>query len=408
MNDCAELERRIKTILPDEYQDCYEDVEPVSMGSAGLRFAPDGKVAWDEMWATFCDLALAGGPPHKGTLLEPAAKADVDGEPGRYSAAVEEICRGVRMVTDLEVHRSPLAGWVRVACLSDTMAGWLLRAITMENVAVRAEGATIELPAGPRFRIEKEIKNVVTVMAKTCHYWLGHTTRRQKQQIAQMFVALSEESTLLVPALSEGDTTARAATQAGLSIEREIGLPVSSRRYVGWLGVECPTVRAALWMTRALVVSNVLSRREDTTLFLPVNPEQDPDGHRVAGAMIRTRRSRRRPRRVVRFRCGSGQRVVGPGKHPHQGSATADEEAALHFPCVQPDRLSGAADVLTTRIWTGDTRRLDRIGRRKDESLRRRQRSGRRNDRQLSRPSARSRTGQHRRCHSGASCERRA
>jgi sirohydrochlorin cobaltochelatase len=288
MNDCAELERRIKMILPDEYQDCYEDVEPVSMGSAGLRFAPDGRVAWNEMWATFCDLALAGGPPHKGTLLEPAAKAEVDREPGRYSAVVEEICRGVRMVTDLEVNRSSRAGWVRVACLSDTMAGWLLRAITMENVAVRAEGATIELPAGPQFRVEKEIKNVVTVMAKTCHYWLGHTTRRQKQQIAQMFVALSEESTLLVPALSEGGTTARVATEAGLSIKREIGLPVSSRRYAGWLGVECSTVRAALWMTRALVVSNVLSRREETTLFLPVNAEQDPDGHRIAGAMIRT------------------------------------------------------------------------------------------------------------------------
>ncbi len=46
----------------------YEDVQPVSMGSAGLKFASDGRVAWDEMWGLFCDLALAGGPPHRGRV----------------------------------------------------------------------------------------------------------------------------------------------------------------------------------------------------------------------------------------------------------------------------------------------------------------------------------------------------
>ena len=51
----AALEFRIRTVLPEEYQDCYEDVLPVSMGSAGLKYGADGKVAWNEMWATFCD-----------------------------------------------------------------------------------------------------------------------------------------------------------------------------------------------------------------------------------------------------------------------------------------------------------------------------------------------------------------
>ena len=50
----------------------------------------------------------------------------------------------------------------------------LLRAIVIENVAVQADGPDLELPASPEFRVEKEIKNVVTVMAKTSHYWLGH------------------------------------------------------------------------------------------------------------------------------------------------------------------------------------------------------------------------------------------
>ena len=39
------------------------------MRAAGLKYDADGKVAWDEIWGSFCDLAMAGGPPHKGKLL---------------------------------------------------------------------------------------------------------------------------------------------------------------------------------------------------------------------------------------------------------------------------------------------------------------------------------------------------
>jgi hypothetical protein len=34
-------------------------------------------------------------------------------------------------------------------------------------------------------------------------------------------------------------------------------------------------------MMRALVTRNVLSRREGTALFVPIDPEHDPDGTRV-------------------------------------------------------------------------------------------------------------------------------
>src|SRR6201996_5126330 len=91
------LEARLKTLLPEEYQDSYEDVQPVSMGSAGLKYGSDGHVAWNEIWGSFCDLAMAGGPPHRGTLLEPATKAAIDQEPERYSQVVNELCRGVEM-----------------------------------------------------------------------------------------------------------------------------------------------------------------------------------------------------------------------------------------------------------------------------------------------------------------------
>ena len=72
----------------------------------------------------------------------------------------------------------------------------------MENVAARCRGAILELPAAPHFRLEKEIKNVITVVAKTCHYWLGHMPREQQQAIAELFVAMAGESPLIEPDLS--------------------------------------------------------------------------------------------------------------------------------------------------------------------------------------------------------------
>jgi sirohydrochlorin cobaltochelatase len=49
-----------------------------------------------------------------------------------------------------------------------------MRAIVVENVCVRRERSVLFLPAGPAFRLEKEIKNVITVVAKTYHYWTEH------------------------------------------------------------------------------------------------------------------------------------------------------------------------------------------------------------------------------------------
>ena len=58
------------------------------MGSAGVRYAADGQVAWDQMWGSFCDLGMAGGPPHKATLLEPPRPEEIDADRGGYAAVV--------------------------------------------------------------------------------------------------------------------------------------------------------------------------------------------------------------------------------------------------------------------------------------------------------------------------------
>ena len=43
-------------------------------------------------------------------------------------------------------------------------------------------------------------------------------------------------------------------------------------------------------MMRALVASNVLARREATTLCVPINPATDPGGQRVAATLARVSR----------------------------------------------------------------------------------------------------------------------
>jgi sirohydrochlorin cobaltochelatase len=286
------LDARLNTLLPETYRDVYDEVQPISMGSAALKYDADGQVAWDQIWGSFCDLAMAGGPPHKGTLLEPGTEAEIDAQFGRYDEVSEEICRGIKLVSGLRAYAAPAPGWVCVTCLGDGMAGWLARAIVMENVAARRRGAILELPAAPHFRLEKEIKNVITSFAKTCHYWVGHIPHDQQQAIAELLVKMERESRFVEPDLSSANATsgrALAATIAAL-IHRDTGLQTSNLQYAGWLGVECPRVRVAVWMMRALVASNVLSRREGTVLFVPVNAVTDPGGTIVAKAVGRIHR----------------------------------------------------------------------------------------------------------------------
>jgi len=288
------LEARLKTLLPEEYQNSYDDVQPVSMGSAGLKYGKDGRVAWDEIWGSFCDLAMAGGPPHRGTLLEPATKADIDLAPELYQQVGHELCRGVEMVTGLAAELSPIAGWIQVDCPNTSMAGWLARAIAMENVSVHVEGMALYLPAGPHFRLEKEIKNVVTSIAKTCHYWVGHTSVAQHRAIADLFRILESESPLIQPPFSARNTRTAAfektRDKAANKIHVQTSLRADGREYHGWLGINCLDVRPAIWMMRIMVASNALCRREGNYVYVPINPSADRNGNLIAGFVARAYR----------------------------------------------------------------------------------------------------------------------
>src|SRR5512144_1544539 len=148
---------------------------PASPAAAAMAAAPfvwrEGRPDWGAMWTTFCDLALYGGPPHRGpeqALRAPAAPAS-DSSPEMLA----ELERGILETTGLEAGPAG-PGLTAVRCESPRMAAWLCAAIILENVDARAEGEQLLLPAGPEFRREDQVKSVITVVAKTHHYWREH------------------------------------------------------------------------------------------------------------------------------------------------------------------------------------------------------------------------------------------
>jgi hypothetical protein len=285
-----DFDARIRTLLPDLYRDSYNEVKPVSMGSAPLKFGSDGKVAWDEVWGSFCDLAMAGGPPHKGVLLEPGSPSNILALPEQYEAVTSEICRGIDLVTGLAAQPSPYPGWISVDCTSTGQAGWLARAIVMENVAVAVEGMVLYLPAGPYYRLEKEIKNVVTVTAKTCHYWFGHTSLEQRRAITNLLAELETRCPLIQPVFPCADSAPLmdAALYNGLvaATRGSTRLRCAARDHRDWFGLELREIPTAIWLMRALIVSNVLARREDNVVFAAVNQVADPGAKALAQRII--------------------------------------------------------------------------------------------------------------------------
>ena len=142
------------------------------MSSAPFVWTADGRPDWSSMWTTFCELALYGGPPQRGpasALKAPAGAASSD------DAMVAEMRRGIWETTGL--YAEPAApGWLAVTCDSPTMAAWLCAATILENVEARVDEDRLLLPAGPGYTLKDEVKSIVTVVAKTHHYWQAHVT----------------------------------------------------------------------------------------------------------------------------------------------------------------------------------------------------------------------------------------
>ncbi|MDZ4719700.1 MAG: hypothetical protein SH847_14715 [Roseiflexaceae bacterium] len=151
------------------------------MAAAAMQYNPDGSVAWDDMWDSFCELAQDGGPPHRDTMLEPDETADPENP--HYQAIMAEIIRGIELVSGLRA-RPATPGWIAVSCDQPGMARWLCDAINEEHVRARCAGSTLFVPAGPDYTLKGEIKNVVTAIAKTTHYWGDHLPSEVKSTLA--------------------------------------------------------------------------------------------------------------------------------------------------------------------------------------------------------------------------------
>jgi sirohydrochlorin cobaltochelatase len=157
-------------------QDTHQaiDDKAAPMASAPMRYREDGEVDWGNMWDSFCVLAREGGPPHRATMLLPEQDSQIEAE--TYNKVVHEIMRGIREVSGYEAEPAE-PGWIAVKCQSSEMVRWLAEAIVMENVQAgqsTRDGKLLLVPAGAHYTLKGEIKNVVTAVAKTTHYWREH------------------------------------------------------------------------------------------------------------------------------------------------------------------------------------------------------------------------------------------
>jgi sirohydrochlorin cobaltochelatase len=151
------------------------------MAPAPMRYTPDGAVDWGNMWDSFCELAQTGGPPHRSTLLMPDEQSD-PANPA-YQSVVAEVIRGIGLVSGLVAGPGP-TGWVVVHCDEPGMASWLAEAILAENVQARSDGVTLFVPVGQNYMLKAEIKNVITAVAKTTHYWGEHVPGEVRSALA--------------------------------------------------------------------------------------------------------------------------------------------------------------------------------------------------------------------------------
>jgi len=150
------------------------------MAAAPMKYSADGCVDWGNMWDSFCVLAQEGGPPHRASMLYACAESDLS-DPD-YQAVCAEISRGITAVSGLAATAGP-AGWIAISCVSAAQAHWLADAIEQENVQARATASQVLVPAGAAFSLKGEIKNVITAVAKTSHYWQVHMPLEVKQTL---------------------------------------------------------------------------------------------------------------------------------------------------------------------------------------------------------------------------------
>ncbi len=147
------------------------------MSAAPFVYRDDGQPDWSAMWQGFCELALYGGPPHRGAD-NPVEAASAGDDVMILNDAIMEIRRGIWETTGLYSEPVP-PGWLAVTCNSKRMAAWMCAAIILENVDARCEDEVLFVPASADFELKNQVKSVITVVAKVNHYWQAHIAEQQ-------------------------------------------------------------------------------------------------------------------------------------------------------------------------------------------------------------------------------------
>ena len=142
-----------------------------AMSAAPFLWQEDGRPDWGSMWTTFCELALYGGPPQRGPRS--ALRAPSGAAAGSDAAMLAEMRRGIWETTGLYAEAGG-PGWLAISCHTPTMAAWMCAAIILENVDARVEDDRLLVPAGPDYELKDQVKSIITVVAKTHHYWQAH------------------------------------------------------------------------------------------------------------------------------------------------------------------------------------------------------------------------------------------
>jgi sirohydrochlorin cobaltochelatase len=154
-------------------------IKNTPMASAPFVYDKEGNIAWDKMWDSFCYLAKEGGPPHRESPLKHIPAQDIKFDSVEYQKAINEVSRAYALLTPYS-SRDCKNGWIEVKLHSMHMATWFAEIINLENVECRQKEKYIYLPISHTYTLEKEVKNLVTVLAKAHHYWSQHRNWLEK------------------------------------------------------------------------------------------------------------------------------------------------------------------------------------------------------------------------------------
>src|SRR2546430_13239319 len=87
------------------------------MAAAPFVWRADGRPDWRAMWTSFCELALFGGPPHRGAEQALRGSETAGADATSDTETIAEIRRGIQETTGLD-SETVAPGWIAIACES--------------------------------------------------------------------------------------------------------------------------------------------------------------------------------------------------------------------------------------------------------------------------------------------------